>query len=466
MNILSNFSREQARGVKHGLKLDDYMLILDVGVGKTVVALTIIQERLDRFEITGALVVAPLRVCQAVWHREAAKWDHTKDLEFSLVWGSPADRLIAINQTVDVYLINYEGLSWLLAYCASRSVDGWKPPFELVVFDEVSRMSNPSGEKCKAWTAAMIKRSWIDYRIGMTATPATNGLTKLFGEYKCLDGGKSLGTGVEAFRHEYFYRSDYTKRYVPYGGAKERIFKKVRHMTYAVENKDINIPSTDRIIEVRLAPRAREMYDELEEQMFIQLADLEEVEVFNAAALANKLLQFANGSIYLGTPDDSPRRYSDVHDHKLEALDDLVEAMQGHPLLVGYAFKLDRRRIKARYPDLNVRDVHDYRNAVDLIQDFRNLDILTGHPASMAHGIDGLQDVCHHICWFGMTYDLELYSQMCGRLIRQGQKRHVYVHHIMVQNSIDQVVMSAIKGKAKTQRDFVQLLRDYSKEKM
>jgi SNF2 family DNA or RNA helicase len=442
------------------------MTVMDVGVGKTVCALTIIKERMDKFEVTGALVVAPLRVCQAVWEREALKWDYLQDMTFSLCWGAPEKRIAALDIYADVYLVNYENLTWLLQHCKEKRKNSrWNLPFNMVVFDEVTRMANPSGVKCMEWNRTRVSYDWIKYTLGMTATPATNGLMKLFGCYKALDKGKHLGTSVEAFRHEFFYRNEYTKAYSAYGGAKDRIFDRVKSMTYAVENKKIKVPSTERLYSVPLGIRAREQYEELEQDMFTQLDALTELEVLSAAALSNKLLQFCNGTVYLGDVFEKPRRFKEVHDAKLEQLDVLVDEMQGNPVLVSYSFKLDRVRIKDRYPELNVKDVHDYKDAKDLIEDFKNVDILTGHPASMAHGIDGLQDHCHHLIVFGGNWDLELDYQAIGRVRRQGQKEHVFIHRILIENSIDYVVLDSIRNKEATQAEFVSLLRTYSANK-
>ncbi len=455
----ADLSPEQRGAISRGLKWDENMTVMDVGVGKTVCALTIIRERMLRFEVTGALVVAPLRVCQAVWEREARKWDYLQDMSFSLIWGSPEKREAALDRQADVCLINYENLTWMLSRLGIRGKD---IPFNMVVFDEVTRMANPSGVKSMAWNRTRVANDWFQYTLGMTATPATNGLMKLFGAYKALDKGKALGTSVEAFRHEFFYRNEYTKTYSAYGGAKDRIFKRVKHMTYAVENKKIKVPATEREYPVSLGIRARQQYEELEEDMFTQLDALTDLEVLSAVALSNKLLQFCNGTVYLGETWERPRKFKAVHDAKLEKLDDLVDQMQGNPVLVSYSFKLDRVRIKDRYPDLNVKDVHDYKDARDLIEDFKNVDILTGHPASMAHGIDGLQDHCHHLIVFGGNWDLELDYQAIGRIKRQGQQRHVFIHRILVENSIDYVVLDSIRNKEATQAEFVTLLRNYS----
>lgn len=469
MRTLDDLHPFQFEAIGRAIKWPEMALFLDVGLGKSAIGLTAITELMDRCYVHGALVIAPLRVMQSVWTQEARRWEHTKHLTFSLVWGSKRDRAIALRRKAHIYLMNYENLTWMVEHMEKNYVPrGTRSPFNMVIFDELPKMANPTAVRSKAWRRFRTS-GWIDRVLGMTATPATNGLIKLFGEYLALDGGEALGTSKEAFQLRYFSQNPYTYQWKPDAFAKEKIFKRVRKLTYAVEGDEyVNVPPiTYADIPVELEGRAGEIYREVEQDFFTSLPDGETMEVFNAAAMTNKCLQISNGTMYTGSPLDKPRKSVEIHDFKLLALDELIEEMQGNPLLVCYPYKLDRMRIKARYTDLNVADVQDYKMADKCVADFQagKIDILTGHPASMAHGIDGLQFACNHIVWFGLVWDLEGYTQANGRLSRQGQKKPVVVHRILGEGTLDYAVLAALDGKAHTQKEFLNILRDYSKQR-
>lgn len=469
----SDFHSYQERGVEYGIQIPELMLLLDVGLGKSVIGLTIIAELYDRAEIMGCLIIAPLRVCQAVWRQEARKWTQTKHLTFQLVHGSIKERRVALRRRADIYLINYEGLPWLVEELNTNWYPmGQRPPFDMFIFDEVSRMANPEARRSRL-IHALYRTEWINRRVGLTATPATNGLGKLFGEYKILDEGKALGLNKKGFADRYFYYNDHTRRQEPKPRAKERIFLQTREITFAVSGDDfLDVPATiSQHVEVTFTPKIQAIYDDLEEEFLAQLPEGEVVEVFNAAAKMNKLLQFTGGQVYVDDPDDlSPsrsqeREFSVVHDLKLEAVDEIIESAEGAPVVVGYAFRMERRRLRERYQKhYRIKDVHDYKDAAELLIDFKagKIDILTGHPASMGHGIDGLQHCCNHLIRLSLVWDLELDMQLIGRLARQGQTKPVVVHTVIVKDTIDELVLSALEGKRAIQTEFLTTMRQYS----
>lgn len=490
LRTINDLHGYQSSAIGRGLKWPQSALFLDLGLGKTIVCLTVIQRLLDRAEVFGVLVVAPVRVCEAVWRQEAAEWAHTSGLTFSLVRGTPAQREAALHTPAQVYLINYEGLSWLMNhYVIKRRIrgkgqshkteiivrPGMRLPFDMIVLDEISRVANSTSQMSKALLVFRLLGR-IGRWMGLTATPATNGLMKLHGEYLCLDGGELLGVTKGSFQRQYFY-INFDGKLTPFPGSKDAIFRKVQGMTYAVD-KDDHLQMPELIIrDVRtpLPDGLQQAYNKLETDFFATLPDGKEIEAFNAASMTNKCLQFVNGTVYdVVDPEDEDtihpgreRSYTEVHEEKLKALDELIEELEGNPVLVTYPFRMDRFRMVARYTKkYRIADVQEYKNADYLLADWNSgrIDILLGHGRSMGHGLN-LQKVCNHLIFYGLTWDLELYDQTIGRLHRQGQKEPVIVHRIMCPNTFDDVQNNALKRKARTQTEFLNLLREYNREK-
>ena len=472
MRTLDDLHSFQVSAIGRCLRWPSSMMLLDVGLGKTIIALTAIERLLDTCQVYGVLVVSTKRIVQTVWKQEARKWAHTEHLRFSTVRGSIAAREKFLDRRADIYLINYEQLTPFIYDNLEKKWKkrGRKPPFNMIIFDEVSKMSNPHAQRCMA-LRHMLKWDWIDWRMGLTASPATNGLMKLYGEYLALDDGAHLGKDENAFRFNYFTHNQYAKTWTPDKGAMQKIFRKVKHMTYAVENK-LDVPPVSYVnVPVTLSAAGMDIYEDLEKNFFAELDSGEKIEVFNAAARTVKCLQAANGSLYVDEPGATvkgERRYEVVHSDKLDALEELMEEMQGYPVLICYSFRMDKTRLYTRFSHKYViKDISEFKDAADAVSLMRQgkLDILTGHPASMAHGIDGLQDNCHHIIWYGLNWNLELYEQAIGRLHRQGQTMPVVVHRILATDTMDFAVLEALEGKSQTQRDFLTILRDYSRLK-
>jgi len=434
----------QLRMVEHITSRPASALWSSVGTGKTITTLTAIEELMDTCEVYGTLVVATKRIVQAVWKQEAASWYHTEGFTFSTILGSPKQRVAALFKRADIYLINYENLPWLIDKLKQHWLHKGKHlPFNLVVFDEISKMSNSKSIRTKAFCKIL---PYTTMRVGLTGTPATNGLVKLHGQYLVLDGGTRLGVRRADFELKYFEADYMGYKLTPRPGADEAIRHTIQDMTYTVEAKDyLELPAcTVQDVLIPWSDKSRKQYDDLETEFYMEM-DEGSIEVFNQAAKTMKMLQACNGFVYT----DEFRNVASIHSDKLDALDELVEGLNGAPLLVCYSFKADAAAIKERFPNaVNVTD----GDASDIVEKWNagEIGMLIGHPASMGHGLN-LQKGGHHLAWYGLTWDLEYYEQAVGRLDRQGQTKPVFVHRLLMEDCIEQVVSEALGNKGNTQ---------------
>nr|DAX60956.1 MAG TPA: Helicase of the snf2 rad54 family [Caudoviricetes sp.] len=429
------------------IELDKVGLFLDMGLGKTVTTLTAIKElKYNRFQVRKVLIIAPKKVAEGTWTKEKDKWDHTQMLRVSPVLGSEKKRIKAINTPSDLYVINRENVVWLVDYYRNA----W--PFDMVVIDESSSFKNHSAKRFKALVQVMSK---IKRLVELTGTPSPNGLNDLWSQIYLLDEGRRLGKRYGQFRERYF---DPGRRgpqgcvydYDPKDGAEQSILSAISDICISMKAEDyLQLP--DMVIHeipVSLDAKAEKAYKELERKMILELPENEEISVTSAAALSNKLLQLANGAVY-----DEEHKAHEVHTSKLDAFLELVESLQGKPLLVFYNFQHDKERIlkvlgtkKLRVKELKtVQDEDDWNH--------QEIDILLTHPASSAYGLN-LQQGGNHVCWFGLTWNYELYTQANKRLHRQGQTEKVIVHHLICSGTRDEDVMKALKKKEGVQ-DFV-----------
>lgn len=453
--------REEATCIKVAAADSLYVTRSFIITHNTIVTLTNILERIDRMDVYGTLVVAPLRVCQTVWMQEAKNWAHTQDLTFSLIHGVPRDRHYAMRKKADIYLVNYENLAWLVDEIVHVYLSkGEYPPFNMVVYDEISKMKDTSSNRVLAMGQLL---SYFPYRMGLTATPASNGYKDLFGQYFVLDSGQRLGTNITTFKDEFFNAEGYmgydleTKP-----GAEDLIKMRIADITLQMSNEDYaELPEVVyNDIMLKLSPAVMEKYEQLESDMFLELESGNSVEVFNAAALTNKCLQAANGALYLvpGSPE-----WDLLHDVKLQALEDIVEESSGQPILCLYAFKSDRDRIMKKFPHATYLGGPMTTAEVEqIVQDWTDgkTSLLIGHPASLAHGLN-LQYGGHTMVWFGLNWSLELYDQAIGRLVRQGQKYPVIVHRLLAEATLDEAVRDALFNKAVTQTDLKNTINKY-----
>lgn len=408
-------------------------------VSKTVITLTAIDELLyNLFDAVKVLVIAPLRVAEDTWSRESHKWDHLQHLKISKVLGSRKQREQALAAKADVYIINRENVEWLVSYYGND----W--PFDTVVIDELSSFKSPSAKRFKALRRV---RPMIRRIIGLTGTPAPNGLMDLWSQLYLLDQGERLGKTITGYRERYFTPGA-RNGYVVYDWkqkkeSEEAVFEKISDICVSMKSEDwIDMPEKiDRVVPVVLSPETKAKYKQLERDLLLPMKDADIV-ANTAAVLSNKLLQLANGAAY-----DENKGVQEIHSAKLDALEDILEAANGHPVLLFYSYKHDLERIQRRFP--HCRTLRKGAEGSKDIADWNagKIDLLAVHPASAGHGLN-MQDGGNIIVWFGLTWSLELYQQANARLYRQGQKRSVIIHHLAAEGTIDNDVVDAIQNKA------------------
>jgi len=471
----------QRECIVHALTHEDSMFWLQVGLGKTIVSLTAIVDRMRAGHVKKVLIFGPLRVIQSVWAREARKWAHTRHLRFSVLHGTRDARARALFADADIYLINYEAMNWLAETLDHYYLSaGREFPFQMVVYDEVSKLKNSTTKRMKGgFRDTKDKRGeplrvkitgWkklIDqfpYRMGLTGTPASNGYLDLHGQYLAVDGGRRLGEFITHYRDS-FFASDYMGwSYSPTDVGKQMIEERIADITVKMDAADyLDLPAcrtTDMMVD--LPAKARKIYDDVERDMFAKLDSGAEVEVFSRSSVSNKCLQVCNGAPYLSP--ESPE-FEVVHDAKLDALEDVLEEAGGQPVLCSYSFKADAERIMKRFKKYRPVNLTAARSAdTGSIIDKWNeggIKLLIGHPGSMSHGIDGLQHSGSILVWFGVNWSLELYVQMCGRIDRQGQRRPVSIIRILCRDTIDLAVADAINRKHDDQEGLKRSIERY-----
>lgn len=425
-------------------------LYLDMGLGKTVITLTAIADlEYNRFQVSRALVIAPKKVAEATWQREASKWDHLRHLRFSTILGSEARRIRALNTPADVWVINRENIPWLVEYCRNA----W--PFDMVVIDESSSFKNHKAKRFKALTWV---RKYILRIVELTGTPAPNGLLDLWAQIYLLDGGQRLGKRITQFRERYFDPDqrgrDMVYSYKPKDGADHVIRQLIGDICVSMKAEDyITLPDcTYDDIPVVLDARAKQAYARLEREMLLQV-DESTIDAGSAAVLTNKLLQLCNGAVY-----DEQRHAVEIHRCKIDAFLETVEALGGQSVLVFYNFQHDLERIEAALSGSGLRVRRLTGPDEEAAWNNREIDILLAHPASCAYGLN-LQQGGNHVIWFGLNWSLELYQQANKRLHRQGQASKVIVHHLVVTGGVDEDVIAALNDKCTTQDRLMQALK-------
>lgn len=406
-------------------------LFLDCGLGKTVITLTAIWELLlDYFEVRKVLIIAPCRVCRDTWPSELQKWNHLKGIEMSTVLGSEKDRVTALNRRANVYVINRENVEWLVGHCR------WD--FDMVVIDELSSFKS---HKAKRFKALKRVRPMVRRIVGLTGTPAPNGLIDLWAEIGLLDMGQRLGRFIGGYRERFFVPDKRSREmifsYKPRQGAEEAIYELISDICISMKAADyLEMPECIyNCVEVAMNEKEKKLYLQLERDMLIPFED-GDIDAVNAAGLSNKLMQMANGAVY---DENGAVKY--IHDRKLEALEDLLEAANGKPVLIAYWYKHDLERIKKYVGAVELDTAEDMKkwNAGEI-------PVAVIHPASAGHGLN-LQAGGSTLIWFGLTWSLELYQQMNARLWRQGQKETVVIHHLTAKGTLDERVMEALEKK-------------------
>lgn len=447
----SNLHEYQKYGVEHVKNNPKCGLFLEMGLGKTITTLTAINYLMyEELETNSVLIIAPKRVVESVWDVEAAHWTHTRKLKFSKIIGSTKQRMQALRTQADIYLISRDNIAWLCGLYGGSML-----PFDMLVIDELSSFKNPKSIRFKSLRRVLNSFSRV---VGLTGTPAPNGLIDLWSQIYLLDQGERLYKHVTTFREEFFnpdkMQGHVVLKYKIQDQAEERIFERISDICMSMKAKDyLNLP--DKIINViklRMPSDLREQYDDFEKESVLELFGEEQViSVANSAALCNKLLQFANGAVY-----DEDRKVHEIHNLKLDALAEILEDANGKPVLVAWAFRHDMERIKERFKKLNPVSL---KNNDDIEKWNRGeIQLMMMHPASGGHGLN-LQAGGHIIVWYGNSYSLELEQQFNARLYRQGQKHSVIIHKLVTEGTMDESVIEAIYFKDTNQNRLMEAVK-------
>ena len=420
-------------------------LFLDCGLGKTITTLTAINELMyDSFEISKVLIIAPLRVAQSTWKEEIEKWNHLNLLRYSIAVGDEKERLKALKQNSDIYIINRENVDWLV------TKSGIDFNFNMLIIDELSSFKSHTSKRFKS----LLKiRPYFERVVGLTGTPSSNGLMDLWAEFRVLDLGERLGRYITHYRNEYFLPDKRNGAvifsYKPQPNAEERIYRRLADMTISMKSTEyLKMPELIlNELEINLDEEDQMKYKKFKKEMVMTIQE-KEIDAINAASLSNKLIQLANGSIY-----DEDKKFYEVHNKKLDKLEEIIESANGKPVLVAYWFKADKERIEKRFK------VREIKTADDIKQWNKGMiDLALIHPASAGHGLN-LQSGGSTLVWFSLTWSLELYQQTNARLYRQGQKDTVVIHHLITKNTIDEDIMKSLKRKDKTQEALMRAVK-------
>ena len=450
----NNLHAYQRTAVEHIKEHPESALFLDMGLGKTVSTLTAIVDLINLFEVSKVLIVAPKRVAEMTWGDEVENWQHLNGLRVSVIKGTAKQREAAARADADIYTVSRDNLVWLL-----QMWGGSKVPYDMIVLDELSSFKNRQSKRFKA--AKIIRRS-CNRVVGLTGTPAPNGLIDLWAQMYLVDGGVRLGKTITDYRANYFrpgaQNGGIIYEYKPLPTTENVLSEKIADITLSMKALDfLDMPELTYINNyVELSPKVKKQYDKFEEDQVLQLMQEEEITALSAAALSNKLLQFAGGAIY-----DADRQVHGVHNEKLETLVEMIEAANGSPVLVAYNFQHEKDRILDALKDYGAEALE----GVDSVRRWNNgeIPVLVTHPASAGHGLN-MQKGGNRIIWFGVTWSLELYQQFNARLWRQGQRNGVFVHHIVARGTIDEKVIAALSGKAATQDGLMSAVKDLIKK--
>ena len=428
----------QTQATQYIIDHHETAILLGMGLGKSVITLTAIwQLMLDYFTIHRVLIIAPLRVARDTWPAEIAKWDHLDGLTVAVAVGTKQDRLNALAASAMVTIINRENIPWLV----NQLGGSW--PFDMVIIDELSSFKN---HRAKRFTALVKMRPHVKRWVGLTGTPASNGLMDVWAQFRLLDGGERLGRFITRYRERWFVPDKRNGMqvftYKPRVGAEDEIYRAIGDMTLSMRTTDhLQLPElTVTTMPVTLEPKERGVYEQLKADLVLDL-DGATIDAANAAALFGKLLQLASGAIYTGDGE-----WTAVHERKLDALEDLIEAANGNPLLVAYWFTHDRERITSRFPQ-----ARELKTSADIEAWNKGaITLALIHPASAGHGLN-LQSGGHLLVWFSLTWSLELYQQTNARLYRQGQSEPVTITHLVAEGTLDEAALKALDAKDATQ---------------
>ena len=458
-----NLHDYQVRGISHIIENECAALFLDCGMGKSATTLTAIKELIDGCVISNVLIIAPKRVAEVTWKDEIANWEHLKGLTISVIAGTANQRRMAMQADADIYTVSRDNIVWLV-----QEYGGTRLPYDMIVIDELTSFKNHASKRFKALRKV---RKFIHRVIGLTGTPSPNGLIDLWAQMYLIDEGKRLGKSIGRYRDEFFTagsrNGDVIYSYIPKSPAEEteqKISNRISDICLSMKAEDyLRMPDKVSIYDyVELPPKAMEAYRTFEREQVLELINSgEPLTAATAAALGNKLQQMAGGQVY-----DSDRKVIDVHDEKIEKLKEIVEASNGEPVLVAYAFKHEQARIMEALKEFKPRKLETARDIADWNEG--KAPLMVAHPASVGHGIN-IQKGGHILVWFGNTWSLELYQQFNARLYRQGQMKPVMIHHIVTKGTVDEKIIRSLGGKKDTQDGLMNCIKElmeyYSKTK-
>lgn len=429
-------------------------LFLDCGLGKTVSTLTAIQELREIGFIDKVLIIAPKKVAQVTWRDEINNWEHLKGLRISVIDGTAAQRRAAMMADADIYTVSRDNVVWLVV-----EHGGVKLPYDMVVIDELSSFKNYASKRFKALRRV---RKFIPRVVGLTGTPAPNGLIDLWAQMFLIDEGKRLGKTITSYRDRFFTagrrNGDIVYQWDLKGPAEEteqKISDLIKDICISMSAEDY-LKMPDKLMyydRVKLSDKDFKAYKTFEREQVIEFIESgETITAASAAALSNKLQQFANGAMY-----DADRKVLQLHDEKIEKLKELVEAANGQPVLVAYTFKHDLDKIMEALKEYKPVKLEKPEQIADW--NAGKINVLVTHPASAGHGLN-LQKGGHIVIWYGLTWALELYQQFNARLYRQGQKKPVSIHHIIATDTVDEKIIKSLDGKDTTQRSLMDAIKE------
>lgn len=453
----------QLHAIDHIFNNPSCALFQEMGLGKTVATLTAIDRLMySDFEVGKVLIIAPKRVAESVWHGEALKWEHLKHLTFSLIAGTERQRKEALLKKADIYVIGRDNIAWIVGHYSTA----W--PFDMTVADELSSFKHPSSKRFRALKSI---RPYITRFVGLTGTPAPNSLLDIWSQIYLLDQGERLSKFITNYRDTYFEVNPYSgyvyhiKGTLDKNGKKlkvkselakkleEEIYSKIGDICISMKASDyLTLPGRiERIVPVILHGKMLSQYLEFEKTQILAMKDVEDISVLNAAALTNKLLQFANGAVY-----DAEKQWHEVHNEKIEALEELLEAANGKPVLVFYTYKHDVERIMKHLKKYKPEKLEGSEHIAKWNRG--EVPVLLAHPASAGHGLN-MQAGGNIIVWFGLPWSLELYQQANARLDRQGQTEVVIVHRLIATGTMDEDVLKALESKSAGQEALMEAVK-------
>jgi SNF2 family DNA or RNA helicase len=453
--MLWNPHQYQQNAVKFLIENGSGQLWLDPGLGKTSIALQAIKTLKAANVVNKVLILAPLRPCYAVWPEEIQKWDNFNGMTISVLHGPTKDK--KLHDTSLIHVINFEGLQWLSATLRKMNI---KLPYDMLIVDEISYLKNTRTQRFKALSPMLDQ---FKRRFGLTGSPAPNSLMDIFGPQLVIDRGATFGKYITHFRTNYFFPTGYggyTWALQP--GAEEKIHEALANKVLRMSAQDyLDLPEliTNRVY-VTLPEKAMKLYKDLEDKLLIDIEN-GQVTALNAAVAVGKCQQIANGAIYL---DGEDKEIQEVHEEKLNAVEEIVEELSGQPCIIGYHFKHDLDRLQKLFPSAPVIGSGVSGDKLTGIINKWNgghIPVLLAHPQSAGHGLN-LQGAGHAVIWFSNTWSLEIFEQFIRRLWRQGQRNNIVVHQIIAKKTIDEAIVAAINSKDKTQQSLMTAIRDYA----